>query len=148
MLNNPSWYNILPEHLKPGEEVISNLENLRKNYGLSNDALAAGIEISSWAAVRSLELMLKRFRQMRPEKSEKELWEAVVLSWFEGAIAYIHHGKMPEHFQKTLDSLDETMNDMKSWNDVVKFILKMEEEDKHQDFSGIQNEIDKILYSY
>jgi len=64
---------------------------------------------------------------------------------FEGAIAYIHHGNPPERFQKALESLDETINDLKSWNDVVKFILKMEREDKGHDFSGIQDEIEKIL---
>ncbi|MGB8991630.1 MAG: hypothetical protein WCD80_06210 [Desulfobaccales bacterium] len=141
----PWWYNMLPDHLKPEEEKIDSLEKLRQQYELSHDTLAAGIEISNWAAIRALELTLERFRNLYPEKTEKELWEGVILSWFEGIITYVYQGNPPEHILEIMKSLDGTLKDINSWSDVTKFIMHLEIKEKDRDYSGIQDEIESLL---
>ncbi len=110
MSSKPNWYIMLPEHLRPPDETLDSLEMIRLKYGLSDDMFSGGISISPWAATKALEMMLQRFRIQFPEKNEKELWQGVIFSWFEGLIKYQYNGIPPEHILNKLESIEPIIN--------------------------------------
>ena len=146
MSNEFIWYSMLPEHLRPPKETTNSLEKLRLKYSISNDMLVGGISVSPWAAVKALGIMKDRFCLQYPEKGEKEIWQGVILSWFEGLIKYQFHGIPPQHIIEELESIEKNIDNFTAWKDVVNFILTLEKAEMGTDYSGIQDEINKILF--
>jgi len=142
----PKWFKSLPDHLKPFPEKVERLESLRKTLNMSDQLFIMGIANSRWAVIKAQEAMLEIFRRELPDRPEKELWRRVIFSRFEIKLKSPASWDLStEELLKEMESMDQIMTNIHSWEDTLEFILQMDKDAFSFDPSGIQDEINKIL---
>lgn len=153
MFGKPRWYNLLPPHLRPSEEKISKIEDFRKRNFLTDHLLFIAIGTSPWAVRKVQEFCLEQNRKIMPNVSEKELWKSVLFSRFQTKLAtpsdYYPPWATPlsqEEILLRIDNISSIMANFKAFEDVVDYVLKMDEEEgAFSDPTGISNELNEIL---
>ncbi len=144
-LFNPeiSWLEQLPSNLRPDNDKVEKLENLRSHYHIPND-IFIGIITSSPEIIRRVqENVYKMAKEEMPKASEKELLEAV----FRTRI----FPQNPAGLKMTEEEIRKEIKNINTLNDLVEyFIQKDKEEPRFQrDILGIgkkiANKIDNIL---
>jgi hypothetical protein len=158
MFFKPKWYNLLPERLKPKKEnILEDIENLRKKYGFTHEVIYMYIILTPWAVRTIQKDCLEQGRRLMPNASEQELWKGVLLSRLQTKLAaniptapWCNYNPLPkEDLLSMANNVDNICAKFKSWDDVVEYIVSMErDEGTFLDPSGILNELDLLLGSW
>ena len=141
--SNICWFEQLPRNLRPDDEKVTELENLRSQYNLPND-LFVGIVLSSPEITRQVQKNIYNLaKEKMPKASEKELLEVV----FRTRI----FPQNPAGLKMTEKEVQKEIQNINSLNDLVKYFIKKDKEEPRfqRDLLGIgkkiANKIDNIL---
>jgi len=144
-LFNPetSWLEQLPSNLRPDNDKVEKLENLRSHYHIPND-IFIGIITSSHEIIRRVqENVYKMAKEKMPKASEKELLEAV----FRTRI----FPQNPAGLKMTEEEICKEIKNINTLNDLVEYFIRRDKEEPRfqRDILGIgkkiANKIDNIL---
>jgi len=144
-LFNPeiSWLEQLPSNLRPDNDKVEKLENLRSHYHIPND-IFIGIITSSPEIIRRVqENVYKMAKEKMPKASEKELLEAV----FRTRI----FPQNPAGLKMTEEEICKEIKNINTLNDLVEYFIRRDKEEPRfqRDILGIgkkiANKIDNIL---
>ncbi len=120
------WLEQLPQHLRPDDDKIEEMEKLRRHavcflFGLPNDSFAAIILSSPWATRKVQEHTYKMAKEQMPNASEKEILEALFRSrLYPQNPAGLHIAEHEvEHILRDIDTLD----------DLIRYFLEKEKEE-------------------
>ena len=146
MVLKPEWYNKLPNHLKPKNSKIEELEILRTKLDFSHDLFMAGIANSRWALIRAQEATLENLKSSMPNATEKELWRAVLVTRF-GIKAGMQGvlDSLPQFMPPDTENIDKIMANINSFEELTDHIVSMEKENL-MDSDPIQRQIDELLF--
>ncbi|MCK4401794.1 hypothetical protein KAW08_05785 [bacterium] len=153
MFFKPLWYKMLPSSVKPiNDNVIEKIKDFRKGYKLTNIMIVMGITTSRWAVRRIQKFCLEQNKARMPNASECELWTYVLASRFEVKLRSPANTDpfakplLQEEIRSRMKNIDNIVSNFKSFNDVVDYVVKMdEEENRFCDPSGMQSELDDLL---
>ncbi|HSP62864.1 MAG TPA: hypothetical protein VLQ90_07785 [Pyrinomonadaceae bacterium] len=118
-----------------------------------HEVLAMMICCTKWAAVKAQEFARDQLRRDLPQYSERELWRAVIVTRL-GAKLQLEMTKMnfeiemdsvTEDLSERMESMDEIMAGINSWDDVVNYVLEMDKESFENDPMGVKGELNRIL---
>ena len=144
----PRWYQVLPEHIRPPEEKLEELETLRLTLHMREDGFLAAIATTPWAIVRSQEAILESMRQQFPEADDRRLWTAVLIARFEMKLGSPAPWDPPEEdLRRRMETVTDIVSPMGSWQEVLAYILEMDKEGINLDPMGPHMLIEKILAS-
>jgi len=144
-LSNPeiSWLEQLPSNLRPDNDKVEELENLRSHYHIPNN-IFIGIITSSPEITRRVQgNVYKMAKEKMPNVSEKELLEVV----FRTRV----FPQNPAGLKMTEEEIRKEIQDINTLNDLVEHVIKRDKEDprfQRDIFSigrKIANKIDNIL---
>ena len=142
----PRWYNALPEHIRPPEEKLEELETLRLTLRMRDDGFLAAIASGPWAIVHSQEAVLETLRGQFPEADERRLWTAVLISRFEIKLNSPAPWDPPEEeLRRRMDTIVDIVRPMTSWQEVLAYILELDRDGINPDPLGPHMQIEKIL---
>ena len=144
-LSNPeiSWLEQLPSNLKPDNDKVEELENLRSHYHIPNNIFIGIITSSPEITRRVQENVYKMAKEKMPNASEKEVLETV----FRTRV----FPQNPAGLKMTEKEIRKVIQNINSLSDLIEyFIQKDKEESRFQrDILGIvrkiANKIDNIL---
>jgi len=133
----------LPSNLRPDDDKVEKLENLRSHYHIPND-IFIGIITSSHEIIRRVqENVYKMAKEKMPKASEKELLEAV----FRTRI----FPQNPAGLKMTEEEICKEIKNINTLNDLVEYFIRRDKEEPRfqRDILGIgkkiANKIDNIL---
>ena len=144
-LFNPeiSWFKQLPSNLRPDDDRVEELENLRSHYHVPND-IFIGIILSSPAITRQVQKNVYELaKEKMPNALERELLEAV----FRTRI-------FPQNLlglKMTEEEIRKEIKNINTLNDLVEYFIRRDKEEPRfqRDILGIgkkiANKIDNIL---
>jgi len=144
-LFNPeiSWFKQLPSNLRPDDDKVEELENLRSHYHVPND-IFIGIILSSPAITRQVQKNVYELaKEKMPNASEKEVIEAV----FRTRI----FPQNPAGLKMTEEEICKVIQNINSLNDLVEYFIRKDKKEPRfqRDLLGIgkkiANKIDNIL---
>jgi len=144
-LFNPetSWLEQLPSNLRPDNDKVEKLENLRSHYHIPND-IFIGIITSSHEIIRRVqENVYKMAKEKMPKASEKELLEVV----FRTRV----FPQNPAGLKMTEEEICKEIKNINTLNDLVEYFIRRDKEEPRfqRDILGIgkkiANKIDNIL---
>jgi hypothetical protein len=142
----PRWYHVLPAHIRPPNTTIEKLEAIRAQYQMRDDSFLIAIASSPWAVMRSQEATLESLRRQFPDAEEQKLWSAVILARLEIKLkSPAAWDPPPEELRRKMESIEETMRGIRSWNDVIRHILDMDRAQMSPDTSTPQFQINHLL---
>jgi len=144
-LFNPeiSWLEQLPSNLRPDNDKVEKLENLRSHYYISNDIFIGIITSSPEITRRVQENVYKMAKEKMPNAPEKELLEVVLRTRV--------FPQNPAGLKMTEEEIREVIQNINSFNDLVEYFIQRDKEEPRfqRDIFGvgkkIANEIDNIL---
>lgn len=140
-LFNPeiSWLEQLPSNLRPKDDKVEKLENLRSHYLLPNE-IFIGIILSSPAITRQVQKNVYELaKEKMPNASEKELLEAVFRSRI--------FPQNPAGLKMTEEEIQKEIENINSLNDLIEFFIQRDKEEARftRDLFGIGSEIAKKI---
>jgi len=144
-LFNPeiSWFKQLPSNLRPDDDKVEELENLRSHYHVPND-IFIGIILSSPAITRQVQKNVYELaKEKMPNALKKELLEAV----FRTRI----FPQNPAGLKMTEEEICKEIKNINTLNDLVEYFIQRDKEEPRfqRDILGIgkkiANKIDNIL---
>ena len=144
-LFNPeiSWFKQLPSNLRPDDDKVEELENLRSHYHIPND-IFIGIILSSPAITRQVQKNVYELaKEKMPNALKKELLEVV----FRTRI----FPQNPAGLKMTEEEICKEIQDINSLNDLIEYFIQRDKEEPRfqRDMFGISkkiaNKIDNIL---
>lgn len=143
--SQPNWYKMLPEYMKPEENKIEELEEVRTIFHMPHDLFSGRIGISSWVVRKVQEEAFRKFKKEIPNATDKELWRAVLLSRLEVKIKIPDPNDLPmDVLLDKIKNLDNIMVSINTFDELVDYVLVMDLNIlKDSDF--IQRKIDSIL---
>ena len=144
-LSNPeiSWLKQLPSNLRPDNDKIKKLENLRSHYHIPNDIFIGIITSSPGITCRVQENVYQMAKEKMPNAPEKEILKAVF-----GTRVFPQN---PAGLKMTEEEIREVIKNINSLNDLVEYFIQRDKEEARfeRDIFGIgkkiANKIDKIL---
>ena len=140
-LFNPeiSWFKQLPSNLRPDDDKVEELENLRSHYHVPND-IFIGIILSSPAIIRQVQKnVYKLAKEKIPNALEKELLEVV----FKTRI-------FPQNLlglKMTEEEIQKEIESINSLNDLIEYFIQRDKEETRftRDLFGIGSKIAKKI---
>lgn len=149
----PKWFRKLPSYLSLQEADIPDLEIFKTRYSINDNTFAMMISMTPWS-VKKLQLYtLDKFKRENPFLPQKELWKAVIQSKMNVKLLTLE--TPPPFFVKPLsrseinliiNSLDEISTKFKSFDDVIRFLIEIDDrEGWFTDPSGITEELNELL---
>jgi hypothetical protein len=144
-LFNPeiSWLEQLPPNLRPNDDKVELLENLRTHYHIPNN-IFIGIIMNSPEVTRRVQgNVYKIAKEKMPKASEKELLEVV----FKTRV----FPQNPAGLKMTEEEIRKEIHDINSLNDLVEYFIQRDREEPRfqRDMFAIgkkiANKIDNIL---
>lgn len=148
MLLKPRWYQVLPEHIRPPEEKLEDLETLRLTLHMRDDGFLAAIATTPWAIVRSQEVVLETMRRQFPEADDRRLWTAVLIARLEIKLGSpAPWDPSEDEIKNRIETITDIVRPMSSWHEVLAYILEMDKEGINPDPTGPHMQIEKILAS-
>jgi hypothetical protein len=150
---SPAWYRALPPHLRPPKSKIKQLDAFRRSLEVDDDdVFMVLIGGSEWAVIKAQELTRDQLQHDLPHYSEKELWRAVIVCRL-GAklnleatnLSFGIESDGSEAVMERMESMDEVMKEINSWDDVVNYILEMDKSSLRHDPMGVKAKLNKIL---
>ena len=138
-----SWLEQLPSNLRPDNDKVEELENLRSHYHIPNN-IFIGIIMSSPEITRRVQgNVYKMAKEKMPTASEKELLEVV----FRTRI----FPQNPAGLKMTEEEIRKEIKNINTLNDLVEYFIRRDKEEPRfqRDILGIgkkiANKIDNIL---
>jgi len=128
MLIKPKWYSLLPDYLKPPTEKIDKLDKLCRKYNVPNEIFAGWISESDWGTIKTQETMLKQLRSEMRGSSDKEVWQAVVMSRIQSYMFTFATDSNLHQLTPIVESYINKSELIESWHDVLKLIFQLDEE--------------------
>lgn len=146
MVPEPRWYTVLPAHLRPPEEKIELLEELRHTLAMRDDAFLVALVSTPWAVVRALEVRLESLRGQFPDADERRLWTALLYARLEMKL----HAPAPwdppqDELRTRMESIGDIMRSITSWDQVVAYILDLDREGIRAEPGSPQAHIHSLL---
>ena len=140
-LFNPeiSWFKQLPSNLRPDDDKVEELENLRSHYHVPND-IFIGIILSSPEITRRVQgNVYKMAKEKMPKVSEKELLEVV----FKTRI----FPQNPLGLKMTEEEIQKEIESINSLNDLIEYFIQRDKEEARftRDLFGIGSKIAKKI---
>jgi len=144
-LFNPevSWLEQLPPNLKPNDDKVEELENLRSHYHIPNN-IFIGIITSSPEIIRRVQgNVYKMTKEKMPNASEKEVLEAVLRTRV--------FPQNPAGLKMTEEEICKVIQNINSLNDLIEHFIQRDKEEPRftRDLFGIgiriAKKIDTIL---
>ena len=144
-LFNPeiSWLEQLPSNLRPDNDRVGELQNLRSHYHIPNN-IFIGIITSSPEITRRVQgNVYKMAKEKMPNASEKEVLEAV----FRTRV----FPQNPAGLKMTEEEIRKVIQSINSLNDLIEYFIQRDKEEPRfqRDLLGIgkkiANKIDNIL---
>ena len=140
-LFNPeiSWLEQLPSNLRPDDDKVEELENLRSHYHVPND-IFIGIILSSPEITRRVQgNVYKMAKEKMPKVSEKELLEVV----FKTRI----FPQNPLGLKMTEEEIQKEIESINSLNDLIEYFIQRDKEEARftRDLFGIGSKIAKKI---
>ena len=140
-LFNPeiSWLEQLPSNLRPKDDKVEKLENLRSHYLLPNE-IFIGIILSSPAITRQVQKNVYELaKEKMPNASEKELLEAVFRSRI--------FPQIPVGLKMTEEEIQKEIENINSLNDLIEYFIQRDKEEARftRDLFGIGSKIAKKI---
>ena len=140
-LFNPeiSWFKQLPSNIRPDDDKVEELENLRSHYHVPND-IFIGIILSSPAIIRQVQKnVYKLAKEKIPNALEKELLEVV----FKTRI-------FPQNLlglKMTEEEIQKEIESINSLNDLIEYFIQRDKEETRftRDLFGIGSKIAKKI---
>ena len=146
MFFKPRWYQVLPVHIRPPEEKVEPLDNLRRVLGMRDDTFMVALASSPWAVVRAQEATLESLRHQFPVADERKLWTAVVLARFEIKLQSPAPWDLPaDEIRNRMESIGEIMRGLTTWDDVIRYILDLDRDATSTDPSSPQQRINATV---
>jgi hypothetical protein len=125
--NLPRWYSVLPAHIRPDQEKVAKLEELRVSLRMRDESFIVALASSPWAVVRSQEATLQALKKQIPDADERKLWTAVVLARYENKRnSPAPTDPPPEEIQRRMDNIQDIVRTFTTWDDVLSYILEMD----------------------
>jgi len=137
------WLEQLPSNLRPDEDKVEELENLRSHHHIPNDMFAEIILSSPVTTRRVQENAYTMAKGKMPNASKKELLEIV----FRSRIS----PQNPVGLKMTEEEIDKEMQNINSLNDLIEYFAQRDTEEPRflRDVLGIgkriASKVDKIL---
>ena len=129
MVPEPRWYTVLPAHLRPPEEKIELLEELRIMLAMRDEAFLVALASTPWAVVRSLEVRLDSLRGQFPDADERRLWTALLFARLEMKLHAPASWDPPEEeLRRRMETIGDIMRSITSWDQMVAYIHDMDRE--------------------
>ena len=140
-LFNPeiSWFKQLPSNLRPDDDKVEELENLRSHYHVPND-IFIGIILSSSAITRQVQKNVYELaKEKMPNALERELLEVV----FRTRI-------FPQNLlglKMTEEEIQKEIESINSLNDLIEYFIQRDKEETRftRDLFGIGSKIAKKI---
>ncbi|MBN1694442.1 hypothetical protein JW879_03465 [candidate division WOR-3 bacterium] len=124
----PIWLSLLPPHLRPDDECVNKLENLRLKFSIPHKLLAMRVLGSSSMIKKTQMFSYRKYKSLNPGASEKELLRMV----------FQERLQTPPVIEMSKKKIDETMKKINSIEDLCNVVITMEEqEDKDFSFDSI-----------
>jgi hypothetical protein len=144
-LFNPeiSWLEQLPPNLKPNDDKVEELENLRSHYLIPNNIFIGIITSSPEITRRVQRNVYKMAKEKMPNASEKEVLEVV----FRTRV----FPQNPAGLKMTEEEIRKEIQNINSLSDLVEYFIQRDKEDPRfqRDIFAIgkkiANKIDNIL---
>lgn len=133
------WFEQLPSNLRPKDDKVEKLENLRSHYFLPND-IFVGIILSSPAITRQVQKNVYELaKEKMPNALEKELLEVV----FSTRI----FPQNPLGLKMTEEEIQKEIESISSLNDLIEYFIQRDKEETRftRDFFGIGSKIAKEI---
>ena len=140
-LFNPevSWLEQLPPNLRPNDDKVELLENLRSHYHISNN-IFIGIIMSSPEITRRVQgNVYKMAKEKMPKASEKELLEVV----FRTRV----FPQNPAGLKMTEEEIRKEIENINSLSDLIEYFIQRDKEEARftRDLFGIGSKIAKKI---
>ncbi|MBP1657575.1 MAG: hypothetical protein H6Q31_2176 [Bacteroidetes bacterium] len=146
MVPEPRWYTVLPAHLRPPEEKIELLEELRIMLAMRDEAFLVALASTPWAVVRSLEVRLDSLRGQFPDADERRLWTALLFARLEMKLHAPASWDPPEEeLRRRMETIGDIMRSITSWDQMVAYILDMDREGIRTEPGSPQAQIHSLL---
>jgi hypothetical protein len=137
---------VLPVHIRPAEEKVAQLEELRASLHMRDELFMVSLASSPWAVVRSQEATLESLRQQIPDADERKLWTAVLLSRLEIKLkSPAPWDPPPDEIRRRMDNILDVMHTVNSWEEVLEYILGMDRVGTASDPASPQYQINQLL---
>jgi hypothetical protein len=121
------WSDQLPEHLRPSQKILVELEQFRTREHLPTETILQMICTSPWAVRRTQEITFAQLRLQNPTLTEPEIWEALILSRLKTKMNFpAPWDPPPDGLVEQMEATRDRVTQMHSWEDVEKFILDMD----------------------
>jgi hypothetical protein len=109
---------------------------------------------TKWAVIKGQETTRDQLRCDLPHYSEEELWRAVIFTRL-GAKMNLELTNLnlgidtdeSDAIMEKMESIDEIMKEINSWDDVINCVLDMDKESLDRDPMGVKGELNRILMS-
>ncbi len=137
---------MLPLHIRPAEDKVAKLEELRASLQMRDELFMMSLASSPWAVVRSQEAILESLRQQIPDADERKLWTAVLLSRLEIKLkSPAPWDPPPDEIRRRMDNIQDVMRSVNSWEEVLHYILSMDRAGTASDPASPQYQINQLL---
>jgi hypothetical protein len=142
----PRWYSVLPVHIRPDQEKVAKLEDLRVSLKMRDESFIVALASSPWAIIRSQEATLQTLQQQIQNADERKLWAAVVLARYELKLnSPAPWDPPPDEIRRRMDTIQDVVRDFTAWNDVLQYILEMERAGAVSDPQSPECQINALL---
>jgi len=115
------WLEQIPQTLKPDDDKVVKLENLRKQYGIPNKEFVIMIINSPIVTSKVQDHKYDRIKEQMPNASEKEVLE---LMFKKRLLTHSLYGGL----QLTPEEIQVALHKINSLNDLKLYIIQMENE--------------------
>jgi hypothetical protein len=144
--NPPRWYHVLPVHIRPAEDKVAKLEELRMTLQMRDELFMIALASSPWAVIRAQESMLESIRQHIPDADERKVWTAVLLARLEIKLkSPAPWDPPPEEIRRRMENIQDIMRNIGSWDDVLRYVLEMDRTGTAPDPASPQFQINQLL---
>lgn len=143
----PAWYDALPSHLRPPKNKIRELDDLRRRLEVDHQIFMVLVGGTKWATIRALEISRDQLRHDLPHYSEAETWRAVILTRMGSKLSIVQNIRDQERLERKMEDMDQIMNSIHSWNEVVNYCVEMDKDSLDNDPMGVKREISEIIMS-
>jgi hypothetical protein len=114
------WLEQIPQTLKPDDDKVVKLENLRKQYGISNKEFVVMILNSPIITRKVQDHKYSRIKEQMPNASEKELLEILFRQ-------RLFTQSIVGGVQLTQDEIQVTLQNINSLEDLKQYVVQMDE---------------------
>jgi hypothetical protein len=146
VVNPPRWYQGLPIHIRPDEQKVAKLEELRASLNMRHELFMVALASSPWAVIRAQEAIRECLQEQIPDAEERKIWSAIILARLEVKLMSPAPWDPPaEEIRRRMDNIQELLRGIESWDDVLRYILEMDRPGTAADPASPQFQINTLL---